>query len=58
LYTYVGDTKAGQVKGEGTDKTWYVVNTKGALVKKAVATTTNSTTTTPTTTAGGGSTWG
>ena len=48
LYTYVGDAKAGQVKGEGTDKTWYVVSTKGALVKKAVATT-NATTTTPTT---------
>lgn len=55
LYTYVGDTKAGQVNGEGKDKTWYVVSTKGALVKKAVATTTTST---PTTTAGGGSAWG
>jgi len=54
LYTYVGDSKAGQVKGEGTYKTWYVVNAKGALVKKAVAATTS----TPTTTAGGGSTWG
>jgi predicted lipoprotein with Yx(FWY)xxD motif len=57
LYTYVGDTKAGQMNGEGKDKTWYVVSTKGALVKKAVATT-NATTTTPTTTAGGGSAWG
>jgi predicted lipoprotein with Yx(FWY)xxD motif len=37
LYMYVGDTKAGQVNGEGKDKTWYVVSTMGALVKKAVA---------------------
>ena len=37
LYTYVGDTKAGQMTGEGMEKTWYVVSAKGALVKKAVA---------------------
>ena len=44
LYTYVGDTKAGQVNGEGKEKTWYVVDTKGALVKKAVASTGGTTT--------------
>jgi predicted lipoprotein with Yx(FWY)xxD motif len=32
LYYFAGDKKAGQVKGQGFDKTWYVVNTKGALV--------------------------
>jgi predicted lipoprotein with Yx(FWY)xxD motif len=37
LYMYVGDTKAGQSNGEGKDKTWYLVDAKGALVKKAVA---------------------
>ena len=33
LYFFAGDSKAGQVAGQGFDKTWYVVNTKGALVK-------------------------
>jgi predicted lipoprotein with Yx(FWY)xxD motif len=37
LYNYVGDTKAGTINGEGKDKTWYVVDTKGQLVKKAVS---------------------
>jgi predicted lipoprotein with Yx(FWY)xxD motif len=37
LYMYVGDSKAGQSNGEGKDKTWYLVDTKGALVKKAVS---------------------
>jgi predicted lipoprotein with Yx(FWY)xxD motif len=37
LYTYVGDSGAGQVKGEGYQSQWYVVNTKGAFVKHAVA---------------------
>jgi predicted lipoprotein with Yx(FWY)xxD motif len=37
LYTFAGDTKAGQVNGEGFQKQWYVVNAKGALVKSAVA---------------------
>jgi predicted lipoprotein with Yx(FWY)xxD motif len=54
LYLYVGDTKAGAITGEGTDKTWYVVNTKGALVKKAVA----ASSAPGTTTTSGGSTWG
>jgi predicted lipoprotein with Yx(FWY)xxD motif len=58
LYTYVGDKKAGQMTGEGSEKTWYVVSTAGALVKKAVAGTNSTTTTTPTTTSSGGSAWG
>lgn len=37
LYMYAGDSKAGDVKGEGFEKTWYVVDTKGALVKQAVS---------------------
>ena len=43
---YVGDTKSGQVNGEGKDKTWYVVSSKGDLVKKAVASSGSGTTTT------------
>lgn len=37
LYTFAGDTKAGQTNGQGFDKQWYVVSTKGALVKAAVS---------------------
>jgi|SRR5438128_4427681 len=37
LYTYAGDSKSGDVKGEGFEKTWYLVDAKGALVKKAVS---------------------
>jgi predicted lipoprotein with Yx(FWY)xxD motif len=29
LYRYVGDSKAGQATGEGTDSTWYVVTAAG-----------------------------
>ena len=29
LYTYVGDSAAGQATGEGTDSTWYVVTAAG-----------------------------
>jgi len=36
LYTFAGDSKAGQTNGEGFEKHWFVVNTKGALVKSAV----------------------
>jgi predicted lipoprotein with Yx(FWY)xxD motif len=38
LYFFAGDTKSGQVNGQGFEKQWYVVNTKGALVKAAVST--------------------
>jgi hypothetical protein len=37
LYYFVGDAKPGDVKGEGFDHTWYLVDPKGALVKSAVA---------------------
>jgi predicted lipoprotein with Yx(FWY)xxD motif len=37
LYMFAGDTKAGQVNGQAFEKHWYVVNTKGAFVKHAVA---------------------
>ncbi len=53
LYLFAGDTAAGQTKGQGFEKQWYVVNTNGGLVKGAVAT---PTTTTATTT--GGTAWG
>ncbi len=39
LYTYVGDTAAGQANGEGIASfggTWYVVGTKGAAVTAAL----------------------
>jgi len=36
LYYFVGDKAAGQVNGQGFEKQWYVVNTKGAFVKAAV----------------------
>ena len=36
LYMFAGDSKAGQVNGEGFEKQWYVVNTKGAFVKTAL----------------------
>ena len=53
LYFFAGDTAAGQTKGQGFEKQWYVVNTSGALVKRAITT---PTTTTATTT--GGPAWG
>ncbi len=37
LYRYVGDSKPGQINGEGTEHTWYVVNAAGALVKKEIS---------------------
>jgi predicted lipoprotein with Yx(FWY)xxD motif len=37
LYTFAGDSGAGQVKGQGFQSEWYVVNTKGAFVKHAVS---------------------
>lgn len=62
LYTFAGDKKAGQVNGQGFDKKWYVVNTKGALVKRPFAVAAPPATTTPapapTTTSGGGEAWG
>ena len=40
LYRYVGDSKAGQVSGEGVKGTWYAVDASGGLVKHAAAKTT------------------
>jgi predicted lipoprotein with Yx(FWY)xxD motif len=40
LHLFSGDTKAGQTKGQGFQGKWFVVNTKGALVKQAVKTNT------------------
>jgi predicted lipoprotein with Yx(FWY)xxD motif len=37
LYVFAGDKAAGQTNGQGFQKQWYVVSTKGALVKHAVA---------------------
>lgn len=56
LYFFAGDKAAGQVKGQGFEAKWYVVNAKGALVKHAMtATATTSTSAGSTTT---GSAWG
>lgn len=38
LYFFAGDRAAGQVKGQGFGSKWYVVNTRGALVRHAVKT--------------------
>ncbi|MFE7172673.1 hypothetical protein [Streptomyces sp. NPDC057616] len=35
LYYYANDHAAGDVKGQGIDKIWYVMNGKGAPLKKA-----------------------
>jgi predicted lipoprotein with Yx(FWY)xxD motif len=51
LYLYAGDSKPGDVKGQGFQKIWYVVSAKGALVKQAVAAT-------KTTSSSSGSAWG
>jgi len=55
LYYFAGDTAAGQTKGQGFEKQWYVVNTNGGLVKDAMAGPAPTTTTATTT---GGSAWG
>lgn len=56
LYTFAGDSKAGQTNGQGFEKKWYVVNTKGALVKSAVKSGSAPAYPAPTTTSG--SAWG
>lgn len=55
LYFFSGDRAAGQTKGQGFEKQWYVVNTRGAFVKHAVSAGTAATKSTSTS-AGGG--WG
>ncbi len=49
LYRYSGDSKSGQVNGQGVEKTWYVVAPSGAVVKLSA---------TPKASAGGGSSSG
>jgi predicted lipoprotein with Yx(FWY)xxD motif len=41
LYFFAGDTAAGQTKGQGFEKQWYVVSAKGSFVKHAVAASTS-----------------
>ena len=52
LYTYTGDSRAGQVNGEGYQSIWYVINASGNAVKHAPAA--GSTSTPTTTTSPGG----
>jgi predicted lipoprotein with Yx(FWY)xxD motif len=54
LYRFAGDTKAGLVKGQGLEKTWYAVAPSGALVKTAARASTTTSGTPPTTTASSG----
>ena len=56
LYFFSGDSAAGQTKGQGFQKQWYVVSSKGAFVKHAVSGGTTTTTPSTSTSAGGG--WG
>lgn len=58
LYTFAGDSKAGQVAGQGFEKTWYVVNTKGALVKAPIKGGTSGSPPPPAPTTTSGSAWG
>jgi len=58
LYRYVGDSKPGQMTGEGHDHTWYVVSASGALVKKEVGGGTGTTTSTSNSTTTSGAAWG
>lgn len=50
LYRYVGDSKSGQVNGQGYQSIWYVLNASGNAVKHAPSTGGGTTTTTTTTT--------
>lgn len=36
LYTFAGDTKAGQANGQGVEKIWFVITPAGKVFKKAV----------------------
>ena len=61
LYYFVGDKSAGETSGQGFQSQWYVVNTKGALVKHAVSGSGGKNGTPPPpqpATTGSGSTWG
>ncbi|HKB53100.1 MAG TPA: hypothetical protein VKD22_03815, partial [Ramlibacter sp.] len=56
LYFFAGDRAAGQTKGQGFGGKWYIVNTKGALVKHAMSA--SSATSSGSTTSTSKSTWG
>lgn len=59
LYFFAGDKAAGQVNGEGFQKQWYVVDTKGAFVKHAIEqSTSGGSTSSGGTTTTGGEAWG
>ena len=60
LYRYAPDTKAGDVKGQGLFKAWYVIAPTGKIVKRAAAATPPASTTPPTgtTSSGGGYDYG
>jgi len=59
LYVFAGDKRAGQTAGQNFESEWYVVNTKGALVKHAVKTSASPAPATTTgTSGGGGDAWG
>jgi Uncharacterized protein conserved in bacteria len=45
LYRYAGDSKRGDVKGEGIGGIWFALKTNGALAKTPSGTTTTTTTT-------------
>jgi len=55
LYFFSGDSAAGQTKGQGFQKQWYVVSSTGAFVKHAVS---GGATTTPSTSTSSGGGWG
>jgi predicted lipoprotein with Yx(FWY)xxD motif len=58
LYHYKSDSKAGEFGGQGFDGTWYVVNSKGGLVKTKASGGGGTTTSSTTTSSGGGGGWG
>ena len=60
LYRYAPDKKAGDVKGQGLFKAWYVIAPTGKIVKQAVAAAPSASTPPPdyTTPAGGGYDYG
>jgi predicted lipoprotein with Yx(FWY)xxD motif len=53
LYTYAGDKKAGDVKGQGSDGIWYAIAPSGAIITKAVSTSTSTGTTSGSNTSAG-----
>lgn len=60
LYTFSGDTKAGQVKGQGYRHVWYALAANGKLIKKMSAASHSTSSKPPagTTTTSGGGAWG